>query len=110
MPKVKFLDKNNNHIETVEVPEDTTVMEAARFYSKNEYIEGIDAICGGSCVCGTCHVYLTDDWLKKIDPIDEETPERSVLEYNEKYNEKYSRCGCQMVLFDRHDGIVVKIP
>ena len=31
--------------------------------------EGIDieAACGGCCACATCHVYIDDKWLHKLD-------------------------------------------
>jgi 2Fe-2S ferredoxin len=110
MPKVHFKDRNNNLIETVEVTSGASVMEAARFFSKNEYIEGIEAICGGGCVCGTCHVHVDKEWLNKIKPIDEFSPEREVLEYVDEYNETHSRCACQIIMQDELDGLVVKIP
>ena len=61
-------------------------------------------------ICGTCHVYVDDAWINKIEPVDEDDPERTVLEYVEKYNETKSRCGCQVILHDEHDGIEVQIP
>ena len=30
-------------------------------------IPGIDADCGGSMACATCHVYVKDDWYDKLD-------------------------------------------
>ena len=44
-----------------------TVMEGA---VKN-LIPGIDADCGGACACATCHVYVANAWLGKIDPMQE---------------------------------------
>ena len=29
-------------------------------------IPGIDADCGGSMSCATCHVYVKEDWFNKI--------------------------------------------
>ena len=29
-------------------------------------IPGIDADCGGSMACATCHVYVEEKWLDKI--------------------------------------------
>ena len=110
MPKITFKDKQGSIIETVDVPADTSVMEAARFRSSKQYIPGIEAVCGGSAICGTCHVYVDDAWINKIEPVDEDGPERTVLEYVEKYNETKSRCGCQVILHDEHDGIEVQIP
>ena len=41
-----------------------TVMEGA---VQND-IPGIDADCGGSMACATCHVYVKDDWFNKVPP------------------------------------------
>ena len=85
MPRVTFKDKNNNPIETVEVPENTSVMEAARFHSKKEYIEGIEAVCGGGSVCGTCHVHVNENWIDKVTPKDDDDIEQAILDYVENY-------------------------
>ena len=39
-----------------------TVMEGAI----QNNIPGIDADCGGSMACATCHVYVEEKWLDKI--------------------------------------------
>ena len=110
MPKVTFKDKDNNVIETIEVPENTTDMEAARFHSKNEYIEGIDAVCGGGSVCGTCHVHVDENWIDKVTPKDENDIEQAILDYVDNYDDKHSRLSCQLILYNEHDGLEVKIP
>ena len=43
MPKITFKDKQGSIIETVDVPADTSVMEAARFHSSKQYIPGIES-------------------------------------------------------------------
>ena len=45
-------------------------------------LPGIDADCGGSCACGTCHVYVDAHWLGKLPPQD--NPELEMLELSEK--------------------------
>ncbi|MEW5850270.1 MAG: 2Fe-2S iron-sulfur cluster-binding protein [Myxococcota bacterium] len=49
MPKVKFLNYNK----TVEVPEGTTVLDAAL-----EADIPLEHACGGVCACSTCHVVV----------------------------------------------------
>ena len=47
---------------TIEVDNGLSVMEGAI----QKDIPGIDADCGGSMACATCHVYVEDKWFDKI--------------------------------------------
>ena len=61
MAKITYIEHNGtNH--TVDVHNSLTVMEGA---VQND-IPGIDADCGGSMACATCHVYVKEDWLDKL--------------------------------------------
>ena len=56
MPKVTYIEfDGTEHI--VDVDKGLSIMEGA----VQKKIPGIDADCGGSCVCATCHVYVDDD-------------------------------------------------
>ena len=39
--------------------------------------EGVDieAACGGCCACATCHVYIDEKWVNKLNPIDDDEEE-----------------------------------
>ena len=53
MAKITYIEHTNKkHI--VEVPNNMSVMEGA----VQNNIPGIDADCGGSMACATCHVYV----------------------------------------------------
>ena len=55
MPKITYIEHNGKtHIQ--EVPNGLSVMEGA----VQNNIPGIDADCGGSCACATCHVYVDE--------------------------------------------------
>ena len=61
MAKITYIEHNGtNH--TVDVQNGLTVMEGA----VQNNIPGIDADCGGSMACATCHVYDKEDWFDKI--------------------------------------------
>ena len=45
--KVTFYYDNDSKSETVEVPIHHSLMEASKYYSKDNYIPGIEADCGG---------------------------------------------------------------
>ena len=92
----------------VEVPVNTTLMEAAKFYA-NPAIEEIPATCGGCCACATCHIHLDYKWQEKLGHIDYQTPEVNLLEYEKKYKEGVSRLACQIELKPEHDGLIAHL-
>ena len=92
----------------VEVPIGTTLMEAAKHFSKVS-INEIPGDCCGSCACGTCHVYIDEKWYDKIEPIDEKMAEQLILDFNKKFVKHKSRLSCQVTLKKEHDGIVVHL-
>ena len=53
MPKITYIEHNGKEHQ-IEMPIGYSIMEGA---IKNS-IPGIDADCGGSCACATCHVYV----------------------------------------------------
>jgi len=62
----------------------------------------IEAACGGCCACATCHVYITNDKIEKLNAIDDD--EESMLD--QAFNvEKNSRLGCQIEYTDVMDGM-----
>ena len=66
MPKIIYTDNQGNS-ETIEVDNGLTVMEGA---IQND-IPGIDADCGGSMACATCHVYVEEKWFNKLSKAEE---------------------------------------
>ena len=102
MAKIKYIEHNGNeHI--VDVQNGLTVMEGA---VQND-IPGIDADCGGSMSCATCHVYVKEDWYDKLPK--KEMGEDDMLDqaYEPKSN---SRLSCQIMISDDLDGLSVYMP
>ena len=66
----------------------------------------IEAACGGCCACATCHVYIDEKWINKLNPIDED--EESMLDqaFDVKKN---SRLSCQINLNDDLDGLKLEL-
>ena len=62
----------------------------------------IEAACGGCCACATCHVYIDENWLSKLDDIYEE--EESMLD-QAFYVNSTSRLSCQLEFNEKLDGI-----
>ena len=73
----------------------------------DNFIEGIDADCGGACACATCHVYIDEDWVQKLP--EKESTEAAMLELVPEYNDN-SRLACQITLGPDTDGIKVNLP
>jgi 2Fe-2S ferredoxin len=73
---------------------------------------GIDEInvlgnCGGSCCCGTCHVFLDSSDLERVPPM--HPPEDDLLGIHDN-RRPTSRLSCQVTLTDDLDGLTVFIP
>ena len=62
----------------------------------------IEAACGGCCACATCHVYIMNDKIEKLNAIDDD--EESMLDQAFDV-EKNSRLGCQIEYTDVMDGM-----
>ena len=110
MISVTLIQKDTGDKETIQVPENTTLMEATRFYSQNKYVRGIEGDCGGNCSCATCHVHVTPEWYEITGSASDKTPELSLLEYEENFDEMASRLSCQIQLKKKHNGLVVYVP
>tara|TARA_B110001452_G_scaffold149542_1_gene124457 strand:- start:441 stop:761 length:321 start_codon:yes stop_codon:yes gene_type:complete len=102
MPKITYIENSGNS-HTVEAAKGLSVMEGA---VQND-IPGIDADCGGGMACATCHVYVKEEWLDKID--EKTDGEEDMLDMAYEPN-KFSRLSCQIIISDRLDGLVVTIP
>ena len=102
MPKITYKDFQGNS-KTIEVENGLTVMEGAI----QNNIPGIDADCGGSMACATCHVYVEEKWLNKIQKAEEAEEDMIDMAFEPKKN---SRLSCQLIVSDELDGLVVNIP
>ena len=90
----------------VDVPENTTLMEAAK--QSHVPIHEIPADCGGNCACATCHIHLTNAWAHLL-PIKQNGLEQSLLEYEKGYIEGVSRLSCQIQLTKELDNLTVRL-
>ena len=102
MAKITYIEHNGINY-TVDVQNGLTVMEGA----VQNNIPGIDADCGGSMACATCHVYIKEDWFDKINKKNEGEDDMLDQAYEPKKN---SRLSCQIIVSDDLDGLVVDMP
>ena len=102
MAKITYIEHNGKS-HTIEVANGLSVMEGA---VQND-ISGIDADCGGSMACATCHVYVKEDWFNKLSPPEDGEKDMLDLAYEPKTN---SRLSCQITVTDKLDGLIVTTP
>jgi 2Fe-2S ferredoxin len=102
VPKVTYIEDNGTAHE-VEVPVGTSVMQGA----VNHLIPGIEGDCGGLCACGTCHVYVPEDFTQLCGAADE--LEQGMLEFAFDTRDA-SRLSCQIVVTEGLDGLIVQMP
>ena len=102
MAKITYIEHNGKS-HTIDVANGLTVMEGA---IQND-IPGIDADCGGSMACATCHVYVKEDWLDKLSKKEDGEEDMLDMAFEPKKN---SRLSCQLIVSDEMDGLIVNIP
>ena len=102
MPKITYIEHNGKS-HTINVANGLSVMEGA----VQNNIPGIDADCGGSMACATCHVYVKKDWFNKLP--DKTVGEDDMLDQAYEPNSN-SRLSCQLTVSDELNGLVVHLP
>ena len=102
MPKITYIDNSGNS-KTVNVSSGLSVMEGAI----QNNIPGIDADCGGSMACATCHVYVQERWLGKLNKAEDGEQDMLDMAFEPKKN---SRLSCQILVSEEIDGLVVTTP
>jgi len=102
MAKITYVE-HSGKLHTIQVQNGLTVMEGA----VQNNIPGIDADCGGSMACATCHVYVKEEWFNKLPK--KEDGEEDMLDMAYEPN-KFSRLSCQLTVSDELEGLVVNLP
>jgi 2Fe-2S ferredoxin len=102
MPKITYIEYNGKS-HTINVANGLSVMEGA----VQNNVPGIDADCGGSMACATCHVYVKEEWFNKLSK--KEDGEEDMIDMAYEPN-KYSRLSCQLTVSDELEGLTVKLP
>ena len=102
MPKITYKDFQGGS-KTIVVENGLSVMEGA---IQND-ITGIDADCGGSMACATCHVYVEEKWLSKLPKAEDAEVDMIDMAFEPKKN---SRLSCQITVTDELNGLIVTTP
>ena len=102
MSKIKYIEHNGKS-HTIDVPNGLSVMEGAI----QNNVPGIDADCGGSMACATCHVYVKEEWFDKLPKKEDGEEDMIDMAYEPK---KFSRLSCQLIVSNELEGLVVNLP
>lgn len=103
MVRISFIEPDGSRI-------DCQAVEGATFRNTglSSGVTGIVGMCGGFASCGTCHVFVEEEWLEKLPAIGE--AEEIMLEGTFCERQPNSRLACQLVVRQDLDGIVVRTP
>ncbi|GAA1881462.1 2Fe-2S iron-sulfur cluster-binding protein [Asanoa iriomotensis] len=103
MPKVVYVDTAG-----VERVVDAAVGESAMSAAVRNGIPGIIGECGGNVSCGTCHVWVREEFRAGVGaPGDMED---DLLDLGVDDRRAGSRLACQIPLTTELDGIVLDVP
>jgi len=102
MPKVTFIEINGSE-HVVDAQENASLMQTAL----DNGVPGIIGDCGGNCSCATCHVYVDEAWLAKLQPPSAQEREMIDCALNIRPN---SRLCCQIAVSTALEGLVVRLP
>jgi ferredoxin, 2Fe-2S len=80
----------------------SSLMETIRDSGLDELL----ALCGGSCSCATCHVFIDAAYLAKVEPIGDD--ESDLLD-GSSCRAETSRLACQIRMTDALAGMNVRI-
>ncbi len=101
MPTMTFIERDGTRRE-VDAPLGLSVLEIAHKHGVD-----IEGACEGSLACSTCHVVVDPGWFGRLaDPTEDE---EDMLDLAFGLTET-SRLGCQIVMTETLDGLVVKLP
>ena len=101
MPKMIFILRDGARRE-VDAPLGLSVLEIAHKHGVD-----IEGACEGSLACSTCHVIVDGPWFAKLAKPTED--EEDMLDLAFELQET-SRLGCQIIMTDALDGLLVKLP
>ncbi|MER8942846.1 (2Fe-2S)-binding protein [Mesorhizobium sp. M0915] len=102
MTKLTFITHNGTHFQ-INAADGSTVMENA----VRNAVPGIEAECGGSCTCATCHIYVDEAWVAELGEPGETEADMLDFAYDVQPN---SRLSCQIKVRAELDGLVVRVP
>jgi len=96
-----FIERDGTRRE-VDAPLGLSVLEIAH---KNRI--DIEGACEGSLACSTCHVIIDPEWYDLLKEASEDEEDMLDLAFGLTAT---SRLGCQIIITEELDGLVVRLP
>jgi 2Fe-2S ferredoxin len=103
MPTIHYIEPDGREV-TLEVAPGQSLMRGAM----DAGLEGLEAQCGGNCACATCHCYVQEPWLDKLQPPSDD--EALMLNNVAAERRPNSRLSCQLIVKPALDGLTVELP
>jgi ferredoxin, 2Fe-2S len=101
MPKLWVTDRAGREI-AADGETGISLMEVIR----NSGVDELQALCGGSCSCATCHVYVDPAFASRLPPI--ASNEEELLD-SSSHRTAQSRLSCQIEFSDALEGLRVTV-
>jgi 2Fe-2S ferredoxin len=103
MTRILFVEADGTETE-VNATDGWTLMQAA----VNAGVDGIEAECGGSCACATCHCFIEAPWAAQIPAAS--GAEDALLDSTSEPRRASSRLACQVAVSAELDGARILLP
>ena len=103
MPQIIFITASG-----AEQSHPAQIGESVMQVAISQGVDGIVGECGGSALCATCHVYVDEVFLDRLEPrsdIEEEMLGCAIAEQRPN-----SRLACQIKMSDALDGLRITLP
>jgi 2Fe-2S ferredoxin len=103
MIQIHFIAADQS-VQTIQANPGQSLMKAA----VDAGIKGIEADCGGTLTCATCHVMVESPWVEQLPP--PVADEGDMMDFAACALEPGSRLSCQIALTPDLDGLKVRLP
>jgi 2Fe-2S ferredoxin len=101
MPAITFIERNGTR-KTCDAPLGLSLLEIA-----HRNMVDLEGACEGSLACSTCHVVIEPEWYDLLPEASEDEEDMLDLAFGLT---KTSRLGCQIIVTEELDGLVVSLP
>ena len=102
MPVVNYITHDGREL-AVDADAGSSLMQIAM----DKLVPGILGDCGGSGSCGTCHVYVDEQWVDRVPAASED---ETIMLEGVLNPQSCGRLSCQLHLRPELSGIILYIP